>query len=53
MTFDLPYIFGKLVHLDTVGLYRSNSMVKIIRRSQEENVAKVIGATSSEGFLVS
>jgi len=36
-------------------LSRSSSKVKVIghsSRSQEENVGKVVGATSSEGFLV-
>jgi len=52
MTFDLD--FSHAVYLDTVHV-GSSSKVKVIGQSsrrQEENVAKVLGATSSEGFLV-
>jgi len=31
---------------------RSSSSVKVHDHAQEENVAEVVGATSSEGFLV-
>lgn len=48
MTFDL--------YICHVGLSRSFSKVKVMgksSRSQEENVAKLVGTTSREGFLVS
>ena len=43
----MTYIFDMLVHFDP-------AQVKFDQRSrsQEENAAQVVGATSSEGFLV-
>jgi len=43
---------NNLVHLDTIWLNSKVMVIDQCSRSQEENVAKVAGATLSDGFLV-
>jgi len=47
-TWPLTWIFGMLVHLDTIWI----KVISQSSRSLEKNVAKVVSVTLSEGFLV-
>ena len=45
-------MFGMFIHLDTIWAKFKVKVIGESSRSHVENVAEVVGATSSEGFLV-